>query len=369
MLSSGGLPEIVSRLDGVAVGRARPMLSDRVWLSRMCDDLLAGAISLLIQSVARVFAGDLLPLAETIDRAPGSSFLPNYAVSLAKGLAGRALQKLKSSGRPFYWQVAYRVIDGPGVAETGRLEGAAFTVLADDGERFYADPFVLEHDGCHYLFVEEFPYTTGRGVISVSKLGEDGRFGPPRVVLEEPHHLSYPQVFVHDGELFMLPESSAARELVLYRAEDFPNRWVRDSVLIAGRDFNDATLLQSGDRVWLFGTERFGYGSASDTMMAYSAASLRGPWEPHALNPIAIDRSAARPGGAFIRQGDRLLLPVQDGSRAYGGGLGLMELVRVDDEDVVFAPPRPIAPGTAWKRSGIHTLNRAGRLEVVDSAG
>ena len=369
MLSSGELPEIVSQLDGVAVGRARPMLSDRIWLSRMCNDLLAGAISLVVQSVVRFFAGDLPPIAETVDRAPGSSFLPNYAVSLAKGLAGRALQKLRSSGRPFYWQVAYRIIDGPDIAETGRLEGAPFTVLADDGERFYADPFVLEHDGHHYLFVEEFPYARGRGVISVSKLGEDGRFGTPRAVLEEPHHLSYPQVFAEGGELFMLPESGGAHELVLYRAEDFPNRWVRDSVLIAGRDFNDATLLQSGGRFWLFGTERFGYGSASDTMTVYSAASLRGPWEPHALNPIAIDRSAARPGGAFIRQGGRLLLPVQDGSRAYGGGLGLMELVRVDDEDVVFAPPRPIVPGTAWARNGIHTLNRTGRLEVVDSAG
>lgn len=369
MLSSGRPPEIVSRLDDAAVGRARPMLADRVWLSRICNDVLAGAISLLVQSVGRFFAGNLSPIAGAAEQAPDASFLPNYLASLGRGLAGRAVQKFKSGGRPFYWQVAYRLIDDPGIAETCRLDGAPFTVLADDGRRFYADPFVMEHRGRHYLFVEEFPYATGRGVISVAELGEDGTFGTPRMVLEEPHHLSYPQVFTQDGELFMIPESSAARELVLYRAEAFPDRWVRDGVLLAGRDYNDATLLQADGRFWLFGTERFGYGSASDTMTVYSATSLRGPWQPHALNPIAVDRSAARPGGAFIHHDGSVSLPVQDGSRAYGGGLGLMRLVRLDDGAVVFAPPRPIAAGSAWARSGIHTLNRAGRLEVVDSAG
>ena len=54
---------------------------------------------------------------------------------------------------------------------------------------------------------------------------------------------------------------------------------------------------------------------------------------------------------------------------AYGGGLGLMDLVKLDEDDVVFSPPRPIGPGDAWMRAGIHTLNRAGRLEVIDSAG
>lgn len=370
MLASGRLPELAVRLDSVTVARGRPMLSDRLWLSRICDDLLAGAISLVAQSVARFSAGELEPIADgpklTLRK---GCFLRHYLSFFYKGLADRATQKLRLGRRPFYWQVAYRLIDGPGVAETGRLDGTPFTVLADDGQRFYADPFVFERDGRHHLFVEEFPYATGRGVISVAELGDDGTFGVPRVVLEEAHHLSYPQVFAHAGEIFMIPESGGARELVLYRASRFPDRWVRDTVLMTDKDFNDATLLESDGRFWLLGTERFGYGSASDTMAVYTAPSLRGPWVAHALNPIAVDHSATRPGGAFIRQGDALLLPVQNGSRAYGGGLGLMRLDHLDDFDVRFELPRPIDPGPAWARTGIHTLNRAGGVEVVDSAG
>ena len=370
MLADGRLPELALRLDGVVVGRARPMLGDRLWLSRSCNDLLAGAVSLVAQGVARFFAGELVPIPEMpAPAAKNVGFLRHYLPSFSRGVIERAAQKLRPGARPFYWQVAYRLIDGPGVAETGRLDGTPFTVLPDDGKRFYADPFVFQRDGRHYLFVEEFPYATGRGEISVAELGDDGTFGEPRLAIREPYHLSYPQVFEQDDEIFMIPESGGAGELVLYRAERFPDRWVRDTVLMTGRDFNDATLLEADGRFWLTGTERFGYGSASDTMAVYSASSLRGPWSAHALNPIAIDHSAARPGGAFIRQGGAIDLPVQNGSRAYGGGLGLMRLEQLDDAGVRFGPPRPIRPGPAWDRAGIHTLNRSGRLEVVDSAG
>ncbi|WP_454856603.1 glucosamine inositolphosphorylceramide transferase family protein [Rhizobium binxianense] len=369
MLASRQGAVLVTRLDGMAVGRALPMPGDPIWLSRACDSLLSGAISLILQGVARYFAGRLTPLDHRVAKETSHGFLGTYLRSVTGGAVARCLEKIRRGKRPFYWQVAYRQIDGPGVAETGSVDGAPFKTLSDDGSRFYADPFVFEHQDRHYLFVEEFPYATGRGIISVAELLEDGSFSVPKAVIEEPHHLSYPQVFEISGEIFMIPESAAARELVLYRAEDFPGRWVRDTVLLSNVDFNDATLLQSGGRFWLFGTERFGYGSASDTMSVYSARSLRGHYESHPLNPIVIDRSAARPGGAFIRRGERLFLPVQDGARAYGGGLGLMELLRLDMDEVVFAPVQPIGMGPAWPRRGIHTVNRSGRVEVIDSAG
>jgi hypothetical protein len=368
MLATGKLPVVTTLLAEGTVGIARPMLADRLWLTRVSTDILAGAISLVEQSVARHFAGLLVPI-ETPPAEPAvSGFLRHYLPHLAGGLAERLWHKL-ARRRPFYWQTAFRIIDGAGVVEGTALDGAPFTVLEDDGQRFYADPFVVEHKGATFLFVEEYPYATGKGIISVARLGADGRFGVPRTVIEEPYHLSYPQVFSQGGEMFMLPESGGARRLVLYRAVAFPDLWEIDTLLMEGRDINDATLLQREGRFWLFGTERRGSGSASDTLVVFSAPQLRGPWAPHRLNPIVIDRSAARPGGAFIERDGRTFLPVQDGRESYGGGLGLAELLRLDDDAVVFAPPVPIRGGTAWPRRGIHTLNRAGRVEVVDSAG
>lgn len=372
MLGGGLRPELTARLNGVAVATARPMLGDRVWLSRAASDMLAGAVTLIEMCVTRFAAGKLLPMATPTPPVPqryGSDLLLRYLPHLAAGLGQRALNRLATK-RPFYWRTAHRLIEGPGIADTREIDGAPFTELADDGERFYADPFVFEWQDRLYLFVEEFPYALGRGIISVAECRPDGSIETPRAVLEELHHLSYPQVFAHDGEVYMIPESSGGKELALYRAEHFPHAWVREAVLMEGVKLNDMTLLIRDDRFWLVGTEQRGQGSASDTMVVYSAKALAGPWSPHPMNPILVDRRAARPGGPFIVEPDgRTFLPLQDGTDTYGGGLGIAELLTLSDDDVQFGPVVPVVPGAAWARKGIHTLSRSGRLEVIDSCG
>ena len=148
--------------------------------------------------------------------------------------------------------------------------------------------------------MEDFRHGGTRAVISVAEVFRDGAPTVPRVVLEEHYHLSYPQVFSHGGEIWMLPEGGSGGNLVLYRAESFPDRWVRHSILVRDRELFDATLLEHGDRLWLFASERDGYGSASDTLVVYHAPCLEGPWVPHPNNPIRIDRTAARPGSTGL---------------------------------------------------------------------
>jgi len=136
-------------------------------------------------------------------------------------------------------------------------------------------------------------------------------------------------------------------------------------VLLEG-EISDGTLLIRDDGCWLFATSRDGGGSTSDTLVVFHAPALTGPWTPHARNPILIDRRRARPGGAVILQGDRLVLPVQDGTLGYGGGLGLSEVTRLDAEAVELSEPHLISGAGDFPYPQIHTLNRAGRLEVVD---
>jgi hypothetical protein len=173
-------------------------------------------------------------------------------------------------------------------------------------------------------------------------------------------------VFARGGQVWMIPESVGARAVLLYRAERFPDRWVRHATLIPDRELSDATLLDHDGRLWLFATDRDGLGSTSDTLVVYSAERLEGPWQPHPMNPIRIDRRGARPGGAFVRAGDRLLLPVQDGTLGYGGGLGFSELLQLDAETVRLGPPVPLDPAGDWPHRQVHTYNRAGGIEVID---
>lgn len=290
-------------------------------------------------------------------------FLSAYVRSALPRLGRESLRRLRY--RQAHWRVGYRYIDGPGVAATGRL-GKGWRQVPDPGDRFYADPFPRRGPEGDFIFVEEYPHATGKGIISVMRVEENGQVHPAQPVLEEPFHLSYPQVFDWGGETWMLPEASASRRLTLYRAARFPDRWEAETVLLEGREISDATLLEHAGSWWLFATERDGLGSTSDTMAVFQAPSIEGPWTPHPLNPVVIDRRLARPGGAFIRLGKRILLPVQDGTEGYGGGLGLSELKALDADTVRLSDPLPISAAGDWPYPRIHTLNRAGRLEVID---
>jgi len=367
-LAAGKLPVIALLKGGRVVAEARPMVDSRIMVGRGLEDVLARTISLVAASVEKHLAGTLRPLRMAVPEpqaATGSGAIAGrIASSVAPRLARESVRRL--SRWPFHWRVGYRFHDGRGVAETGMLGGADWSILPDDGQRYYADPFAFERDRRHFLFVEEFPHATGKGIISVAEFGADRRPSVPRPVLEEPFHLSYPQVFSHGGETWMLPEGGAGRGLILYRAERFPDHWVRHAVLVEDRELFDATLLEHGGRLWLLAAERDGMGSTSDVMVVFHADRLEGPWTPHRANPILIDRAAARPGGAFAKVGRRIVRPVQDGTGGYGGGLGLSDLIRLDEDAVQFSMPVGILPARNWPHPRIHTLNRAGTLEVID---
>lgn len=364
LVAAGRLPVLEAILDGVnVVGRAWPMIDRREAVSLGVEDVLARAITLMVSAVETFAANRLNPLEDIATDQTEHQFLPAYLTCALPRLGREAWRRLRF--RQAHWRVGYRFHDGPGVVDTGRL-GTGWSVLMDARDRFYADPFVFHWQGRAFLFVEDYRHAAGKAVISVVPFSAAGVPQAARVILKEPHHLSYPQVFSRDGTIWMLPEASASGKLTLYRAEDFPDRWRAEAVLVEG-EISDATLLAHGGRLWLFATERDGFGSTSDTLVIFEADALTGPWRAHRLNPILIDRRSARPGGAFVRAHvGRLLLPVQDGTLGYGGGLGLSELLALDSDTVQFSPPIPVLTDGDWPYTRIHMLNRSGPLEVID---
>ncbi len=85
------------------------------------------------------------------------------------------------------------------MARTGQFRKDGLEVIEPPKDSFLADPFVIARDGKNYVFVEEYPYREGKGVISVLEIDPDGRIGTVQRVLERPYHLSYPFVFEHEG--------------------------------------------------------------------------------------------------------------------------------------------------------------------------
>lgn len=370
LLMQGALPDVEITLDGKhRIAQAAPMIDSRLSIVRGLNDTWARVATLLVDRADRYLRGEPAghAPAETATNAAcptSAQMIGAYVFSAMPRQASGTIRRIGS--RLHRWRVSYRFHRGNRVADTGLLAGEPWRTLPDDGKRFYADPFPFEWQGRHFIFVEEFPNNASKALISVAEIAGDGTSSVPQPIVEAPHHLSYPNVFSRDGEVWMLPEQGACENLVLYRAEAFPDRWVEHSVIIPGRELFDATLLEHGGRLWLFATERDGYGSSSDMLVIYHAASLEGPWTPHPGNPVRIDRAAARPGGQFTRVGERIVLPLQDGTDGYGGGLGLADLVELDERTVHLTRPVPILSSAKAPYPKIHTLNSSEHLEVID---
>ena len=239
--------------------------------------------------------------------------------------------------------------------------------IVPPADRFWADPHLVERDGRFYAFIEE-ALGDRDGHIAVLELHEDGTHTTPTPVLEEAFHLSYPFVFEWEGELYMIPETGARRQVRLYRCERFPDSWTFDRVLLDGIHAVDATLFQRDSRWWMFAAVAEQPGASThDELFLYSADSpVSQEWTPHPLNPIVSDVRRARPAGALFEHQGRIIRPAQDCSVCYGYGLRFMEVVELDEERYREREVASLTPD--WERGllGTHSVAVAGKLNVID---
>ncbi len=327
------------------------------------EDVLAGCTRLIHMALAGGGSPDGLTDGEPATLRRGE-VLRHAGRSVARAAVHRAYRLLY---RAPHWRVGWRRVEGPDVVDLGELPASGWHDLPDDGWHFYADPFPIVVDGVTYLFVEDFDHRLGRGVISVVPFERSGPAGTPWPVLEHRVHLSYPFVLEDAGQLWMIPETSGAGTVELYRATGFPSAWTLEEVLLDGMEVSDATPFRHGGRWWLSATVRHG-GSWSDALHLWSADRLQGPWTPHARNPVLVDISAARPAGRVVARDGRLVRPVQDGRDGYGAALALAEVTRLDEDAFEQRVVSRLRPGAAWPGSRLHTLNRAGWVEVIDGS-
>lgn len=268
-----------------------------------------------------------------------------------------------------HWRVGWRRA-GPEADVWSRrdLGGISWNVMPDPGDHFYADPFPFFHGGRDYIFFEDLDHKTGKGIISVVEIAEDGTLGAAVPVLEEPWHLSYPFLMESDGEIWMVPEASLSGDVWIYRAVAFPWRWERHGALLNGLEAADATIVSHGGKFHMMAVVRDGVGGYSDTLSIWHADALLGPWRPHAANPVLIDDRTARPAGNFVVRDGKLLRPVQDCRNGYGAALSLARIDRLDESGFSQTIETDLAPDRFWPGRKIHTLNGNGRLETVDGS-
>jgi hypothetical protein len=283
---------------------------------------------------------------------------------VAKKLCQRAKRIVARSGDTLHWQIGIRTGSHYIQGANKEANTAGFRWIESPKGHFYADPFVVERDGQHFVFFEDYDYRQKLGAIACAMVSPSGQMGEHRPVLVDNVHLSYPYIFAEGDSIYMIPESGAAGVVRLYRCTRFPEQWSPVTELFFGPAFDTSVWKQDG-MWWFFTTlvDPRGYGNA---LYLFFSESLTGKWLYHPSNPISHDVRNARGAGRLFRKGDQLIRPSQNSIIRYGYGFALNEIVKLTPAEYQERTILSVEPNWCRGLKATHTYNQDGSIEVID---
>ena len=231
-----------------------------------------------------------------------------------------------------------------------------------------ADPFLIEHGGEVYLFYEALERSGGNAWIEVARL-KGAALEPLGVALRCDYHLSFPQVFAHGGEIYMMPETHQRDRLEIWRAKQFPLEWELHATALEGMLPADSSLLHHDGGWWLFSNlsdHAYQEHSSALSLFRVDGPALKSV-TPHRLNPVVIGSDVSRNAGGVFCVNGQLFRPSQNNSfGVYGYGLNLMRIDVLNAQDYRETLIRQITPGDLDGANGVHHVSFAQGQCVLD---
>jgi hypothetical protein len=231
--------------------------------------------------------------------------------------------------------------------------------VRDVRARYVADPFMLRKEREWYMFFEVLDENSRRGKIAYARSDDGQRWVYGGIVLEEPFHLSYPYAIAANGEVYLVPESGAAGDVRLYRANPFPSRWVLAETLLTGAPYADSSLVQFRARWWMFTVSDPHH---NDSLRLYWADRIEGPWTEHPSSPVVVSNPHwARPAGRVFEYARRLFRYAQDDAPWYGRQVWALEITELTTsryaEQLVRNTPVLRRRRFGWNSLGMHHVD------------
>ena len=122
---------------------------------------------------------------------------------------------------------------------------------------WFADPFLFEYNQTLYVFYEAYDLIEQKGKIGYSVIKEY-QASDPVIIIDEPYHLSFPNIFEHEGNIYIMPESSNDYRVKLFRAVNFPDEWEPADTVLPEAYAVDSIFLQDSNTTSVITTLRLG---------------------------------------------------------------------------------------------------------------
>jgi hypothetical protein len=304
-------------------------------------------------------------------RSPRLSVLLAYALRVpVKAIMYRVFRRLRmASTKRNVWKLHYGKRD---VTKGGVLNAVLWrtkTIEPPAGE-FWADPFLMERDGKTYLFFENYVFATERGKISVAELTKKG-IGEVQDAIDTDYHFSYPFPIEHEGETYLIPDSSSMNRLEIWRCLEFPARWELYRTRFEGVSMADSNIvIDDSGQHWLFTSISYDkYADHCSHLYIFKIDSpLMDEIEPHKFNPVVTDSRFGRNAGDLFRDSDGRLIRCCQASQngVYGECLNLVwvkKLSLTEYEEVLIDT---ITPDYKDGMIATHHLTQSGDQFVTD---
>jgi hypothetical protein len=368
-------PATASILDAALPGGRRAVIyrsytaTDPVSLERTRNPTYWKSASFVLRRLHDLSSGRWKPSEETATRAdPAPGQRPTELETLrhvARLVRRVGTRKLEAAAFRKQWILGLRQ-RRPDCLPAENPEG--WRAVVPPGDRYWADPFVVERGGATYVFFEEVRWSRGKGELAVARVEAGGTLVEPQVVMSAPHHLSYPYVLQDSDCDYMIPESGEAARIDLWAATAFPHRWERIGPLIEGVHAVDASILKHNDLYWMWANVAVPGARRDDEALLFYSDRLDSGWTPHPRNPVVSDARSARPAGRPFVHGGTIIRPAQDCTGRYGARVVFNEVDLLTEDDYREHAVGSLGPG--WGGDGnraAHTYTFAGRWEATDA--
>ncbi|MGF1933170.1 MAG: glucosamine inositolphosphorylceramide transferase family protein [Nostoc sp. ChiQUE02] len=230
--------------------------------------------------------------------------------------------------------------------------------ITDIPAYFVADPFMVCEDGIWYMFFEVLNSLQNKGVIGLATSYDAYKWNYQQIILDEAFHLSYPYVFKFQNEYYMIPETSEAGSIRLYKATNFPTKWTFIKTLLDKRDFVDPSIFQYNNLWWLLTATS----EARNNLRLYYSKDLTSSWIEHPKSPVIEgNKNITRPAGRVVVLDDKIIRYTQDCERIYGNKVRAFEITNLTttsyQEKEVKENPIIKASGIGWNQIGMHHID------------
>ncbi|EMO2076840.1 hypothetical protein VC506_10755 [Citrobacter freundii] len=228
---------------------------------------------------------------------------------------------------------------------------------------FQADPFLIEKDDKLYVFYEAFSFRNSKGTLRCRVLDRElteiddvklEGFDDLRC------HLSFPFLININNQLFMIPESSERKEVILFQSIEFPARWKQVKVLISDIELTDNVFISINEACYLLST------TMDNEIIIHSADHIYGQWQR--ITPsLKVSNPHHRGAGASYQVENKMYFLTQECTpETYGKSIYIKELVTLNDANFDENLIEQINSSINHS-DGVHTLNFSNNYIVYDT--